>query len=75
MDAFMIEPSVKELQRRLAAFEAAHRECDYLDQWANVLKCREYNQHYIDRLRKKIATYQRQGWRGRLWIAGGTDTD
>ena len=32
----------------------------------NVLKCREYNQHYIDRLRKKIATYQRQGWRGRL---------
>jgi hypothetical protein len=48
-------PSLADLRLRLAGFEQAFELCDYIDHWPDVLRCREFNQVQIDRLRAEIA--------------------
>jgi hypothetical protein len=73
-------PSLADLRLRLAGFEQAFDLCDYIDHWPDVLRCREFNQLQIDRLRAEIARREseddeRAPHPATLWPAGMGDTE
>lgn len=53
------QAKLEDLEQRLTMFERAHAQCDYMNDLAQVLKCREFNLYHINRLRLAIATVKR----------------